>query len=107
MPPLQVPWEVPYYIFPQGYPPAQPVLGLHATALVASSIDGSSASLRSLPHADLHLASASDLTAFFAPGPPVPGVPAFGPGHLPIPGQILPQALVPQAAPVFPRLTSQ
>jgi hypothetical protein len=86
MPPLQVPWEVPYYIFPQGYPPAQPVLGPHATALVASSIDGSSAPLHSLPHANSHLASASDLTASFASGPPIPGIPAFGPSHPTIPG---------------------
>jgi hypothetical protein len=100
--PSQVPWEVPYYIFPQGYPLAQPVLGPHVTALVASSIDGSSVLLRSLPHADLHSASASDLTASFAPGPPIPGIPAFGPGHPSISGQIPPQAHVSQAAPVFP-----
>ncbi len=102
---LQVPREVPYYIFQQGYPPAQPMMGLHAAILVASSIDGSSTPLRSLPHGDSHSASASNLTASFAPGPPVsgaPGNPAFGLGHLPIPGQIPPQAHVPQAAPVFP-----
>ncbi len=101
----QVPREVPYYIFQKGYPPAQPVMGPHAATSVASSIDGSSALLHSLPHADSHSASASDLTASFAPGPPVsgaPGNPAFGLGHLPIPGQIPPQAHIPQAAPAFP-----
>ncbi len=102
MPPSQVPREVPDYIFPQGYPPAQPVLDPHATASVASSIDGSSAPLYSLLHADSHSASASDLTASFAPGPLIRGVPAFVPGHPPVPGQILPQAHIPQAAPVFP-----
>jgi hypothetical protein len=100
----QVPCKVPYYIFQQGYPPALPVMGPHAATLVASSIDGSSAPLRSLPHADLHSASASDLTASLAPGPPVsgaPGNPAFSLSHLPIPGQIPPQAYVPQAAPAL------
>jgi hypothetical protein len=102
---LQVPCEVPYYIFHQGYLPAQPVMGPHAATSVVSSIDESSAPLHSLLHADLHSASASDLTASFAPDPPIsgaPGNPAFGLGHLPIPGQIPPQAHVPQAAPVFP-----
>jgi hypothetical protein len=101
----QVPHEVPHYIFQQGYPPAQPMMGSRAATSVVSSIDGSSAPLCSLLHADSHSASASDLTAFFAPGPPVsgaPGNPAFGLGHLPIPGQIPPQAQVPQTAPVFP-----
>jgi hypothetical protein len=80
-------------------------MGPHAATLVASSIDGSSAPLHSLPHADSHSASASDLKASFTPGPPVlraPGDPAFGLGHLHIPGQIPLQAHVPQAAPAFP-----
>jgi hypothetical protein len=101
----QVPCKVPYYIFQQGYPPAQPVMGPHAATSVASSIYGSCVLLRSLPHADSHLASASNLTASFVLGLPIlgaPGNPAFGLGHLPIPGQISPQAHIPQAAPVFP-----
>jgi hypothetical protein len=35
----QVPCEVPYYIFQQGYPPAQPVMDPHAATLVVSFID--------------------------------------------------------------------